>query len=95
MAMRILLLAPHPFYQERGTPIAVDLLLRVLSRRGETVDVLTYAEGAGRIYPGVTIHRIAPLLFTRGTRPGFSPQEAGGRCANAATRTDHGTTHTL
>jgi glycosyltransferase involved in cell wall biosynthesis len=72
MAMRILLLAPHPFYQERGTPIAVDLLLRVLSGRGATVDVLTYAEGAGRTYPGVTIHRIAPLLFTRGMRPGFS-----------------------
>ena len=31
---RILLLAPHPFYQERGTPIAVDLLLGALSRRG-------------------------------------------------------------
>ena len=28
--MNILLLAPHPFYQERGTPIAVDLLLKVL-----------------------------------------------------------------
>ena len=72
MAMRILLLAPHPFYQERGTPIAVDLLLRVLSGRGAIVDVLTYAEGIGRIYPGVTIHRIAPRRLTRGMRPGFS-----------------------
>ena len=72
MAMRILLLAPHPFYQERGTPIAVDLLLRVLSGRGAIVDVLTYAEGIGRTYPGVTIHRIAPRRLTRGMRPGFS-----------------------
>jgi len=72
MAMRILLLAPHPFYQERGTPIAVDLLLRVLSERGVIVDVLTYAEGIDRAYPGVTIHRIEPSPLTRGMRPGFS-----------------------
>jgi hypothetical protein len=50
--MNILLLAPHPFYQERGTPIAVDLLLRVLAERGEQVDVLTYHEGEDRAYPG-------------------------------------------
>ena len=70
--MRILLLAPHPFYQERGTPIAVDLLLRVLSERGDLVDVLTYAEGAARRYPGVTLHRIPPLPLVNGIRPGFS-----------------------
>ena len=40
--MKILLLAPHPYYQERGTPIAVDLLVRVLSERGDQIDLLTY-----------------------------------------------------
>ena len=35
--MNILLLAPHPFYQERGTPIAVDLLLHGLGVLGRTV----------------------------------------------------------
>ena len=43
--MKILLLAPQPFYEERGTPIAVDLLLKALSDRGESVDVLTYPIG--------------------------------------------------
>lgn len=70
--MKILLLAPHPFYQERGTPIAVDLLLTALSRRGDKVDVVTFHEGADRVYPGVTLHRIPRLPGMRGIRPGFS-----------------------
>ncbi|MFO7869804.1 MAG: glycosyltransferase family 4 protein [Kiritimatiellia bacterium] len=68
----ILLLAPHPFFQARGTPIAVDLLLRVLSRHGHRVDVVTYREGAGREYDGVSIYRIPPIPFVRNIRPGFS-----------------------
>ena len=49
--MRILLLAPHPFYQARGTPIAVKTVLEFLSGRGDHVDVLTYAEGADVSHP--------------------------------------------
>ena len=70
--MRILLLAPHPFYQERGTPIAVRLMLEVISNRGDEVDVLTFHEGETLVFPGVTIHRIPSLPFLRGIRPGFS-----------------------
>lgn len=29
--MRVLLLAPQPFYSERGTPISVENLIRVMS----------------------------------------------------------------
>lgn len=70
--MNILFLAPHPFYQERGTPIAVRLLLQVLSRRGDHVDVLTYHEGEDVALAGVTLHRIPPLPCIRRIRPGFS-----------------------
>jgi glycosyltransferase involved in cell wall biosynthesis len=71
--MRILLLAPHPFYQERGTPIAVDLLVGALAERGDTVDILTYHEGADRAYAGaVAIHRIRRPPLASGIRPGFS-----------------------
>lgn len=70
--MKILFLAPHPFYQNRGTPIAVDLLLEVLSAGGHTVDVLTYAEGEDKVYPGVTLIRIPPRPGLSGIRPGFS-----------------------
>jgi len=73
--MNILLLAPHPFYQDRGTPIAVDLLLQTLSARGDNIDVLTYHEGADRQYPGpgkVQLFRISHPPGCRNIRPGFS-----------------------
>ena len=70
--MHILLLAPHPFFQERGTPIAVDLLLRVLSERGDQVDVLTYHEGEERAYPGATLHRIPSPPGVHNVPPGLS-----------------------
>ena len=70
--MHILLIAPQPFYQERGTPIAVKLLLQALSVRGDTVDVLTLAEGTDVTFTGVTLHRIPRLPGLAGVRPGFS-----------------------
>jgi Glycosyl transferase 4-like domain len=70
--MRILLLAPEPFYEERGTPIAVALVLRVLSERGEEVDVLTYHEGRDLHFDHVTLHRIPGLPLRGGIPPGFS-----------------------
>ncbi len=70
--MRVLLIAPHPFYQDRGTPIAVDMLLRVLSAEGHRVDVCTYPEGESRTYPGVTIHRASPWGTIANVGPGFS-----------------------
>ncbi len=70
--MKILLLAPHPFYQERGTPIAVDLLLRILSERGDTVDVVTFHEGDDRSYKGVTIYRTPRFSWIKKVPPGFS-----------------------
>jgi hypothetical protein len=70
--MRILLLAPQPFYEDRGTPIAVALVLKVLSERGATVDVVTYHEGRDVALEHVTLHRIPRLPFVRGIRPGFS-----------------------
>lgn len=79
--MNILLLAPHPFFQERGTPIAVDLLLKALSARGDRVDVLTFHEGADVSYPNVTLHRIARLPGIRNIPPGFSFKKL---CCDAA-----------
>jgi glycosyltransferase involved in cell wall biosynthesis len=70
--VRILLLAPHPFYQARGTPIAVKTVLEFLSERGDTVDVLTYAEGAAVSIPNCTVHRIPRVPGLQGIRPGFS-----------------------
>ena len=70
--MHILFLAPHPFFQERGTPIAVRLLLEEYSRRGHTVDLATFSEGAAVELPGLRIHRTAAWPGLAGVRPGFS-----------------------
>jgi glycosyltransferase involved in cell wall biosynthesis len=73
--MKILFLAPQPFYEERGTPIAVDLMLRGLSERGERIDVLTYHLGKDVNYSGVRIHRIPKIPFIKHVSPGFSWQK--------------------
>jgi glycosyltransferase involved in cell wall biosynthesis len=43
--VKILLVAPQPFYTERGTPIAVRLLVEALCELGHTVDLLVYHQG--------------------------------------------------
>jgi glycosyltransferase involved in cell wall biosynthesis len=70
--MRILLLAPQPFYRDRGTPIAVDLVARALSERGDTVDLVTYHIGADVAHPNVQIHRIPRVPFVQDVPAGFS-----------------------
>lgn len=70
--VKILLLAPHPFFIDRGTPIDVDLMLRALSELGHQVDAVVYGEGEDRDYPGLRIHRVAKGSWARGMRPGFS-----------------------
>ena len=43
--MRILLAAPQPFYEERGTPIAVRWVAETLCRAGHRVDLLCFPGG--------------------------------------------------
>ncbi|MCZ8129700.1 MAG: glycosyltransferase family 4 protein [Steroidobacteraceae bacterium] len=43
--MNVLLIAPQPFFQERGTPIAVRLLAETLCEFGHRVDLLVFHEG--------------------------------------------------
>lgn len=70
--MRILVLAPHPFFQARGTPLAVRTVLEFLSARGHEVDLLTLHEGENVAIPNCRIHRIPRPLGIRNIRPGFS-----------------------
>jgi glycosyltransferase involved in cell wall biosynthesis len=56
-ARRILVLAPQPFYEDRGTPIAVAHLLRALVQLGFEVDLLTFPVGRSLELPGVTVLR--------------------------------------
>jgi glycosyltransferase involved in cell wall biosynthesis len=70
--MKILVLAPHPFFQARGTPLAVKRVLEFLSSRGHQLDLLTFHEGEDVDIPNCRIHRIARPLWIRNIRPGFS-----------------------
>ena len=70
--MRILVLAPHPFFQARGTPLAVRTVLEFLGARGHQVDLLTLHEGEDVAIPGCRIHRIPRIPGVHNIRPGFS-----------------------
>lgn len=70
--MKILFLAPHPFYQDRGSPIANATILKLLPERGNEVNVVTYAEGREIFYPQVKLYRTPDLVFLRNIKPGFS-----------------------
>src|SRR5512138_1318858 len=43
--MRVLFLAPQPFFEVRGTPLAVLHLTRALAALGHEVDLLTFPQG--------------------------------------------------
>jgi len=70
--MRILLIAPQPFYTERGTPIAVRLLAETLCDDGHQVDLLTYHLGTDITYPNLTVVRCAAVPGIRDVPIGIS-----------------------
>lgn len=70
--MRILFLAPHPFFVERGTPIAVREAVTALCEQGHEVDILTYHEGEDVPIAGARILRIKPGFGVRDVPIGFS-----------------------
>jgi glycosyltransferase involved in cell wall biosynthesis len=70
--MRVLVLAPQPLAQTRGTPIAVKALIEALSSRGYGLEVLTYAESEDFDVPNCVIRHIPRIPGLRRPRPGFS-----------------------
>jgi glycosyltransferase involved in cell wall biosynthesis len=63
---RVLLVTPQPFYEDRGTPIAVRFVARALSEIGFHVDLLAFPLGEPVEVPNVTIHRCAnPMRLSR------------------------------
>lgn len=69
---RILVIAPQPFYEDRGTPIAVRHLLRALTQLGYLVDLATFPIGQTITMPGVRYLRTANPLGFRSMPVGFS-----------------------
>ncbi len=73
--MRILLLAPQPFFQERGTPIAVKLLAETLGNQGHDVHLLVFAEGEDIQLKNVTLHRHGKVIGLSAVKPGLSAKK--------------------
>jgi len=69
---RVLVVAPQPFYEDRGTPIAERQLLEALTYLGYQVDMLTYPVGRDLPIPGVRYYRVANILGVRAVPIGFS-----------------------
>lgn len=62
---RILIVAPQPFYQDRGTPIALRHVLEALSELGYEVDLLCFPLGRPIDLAGVCHQPVSnPLRFT-------------------------------
>lgn len=59
--MKILMIAPQPFLEERGAPFAIYHHIRVLLQMGHTVDLVTYHIGKPVDLPGLRIFRIPSI----------------------------------
>jgi len=70
--MKILMIAPQPFFQPRGTPFSVLGRLHTLSKLGHNVDLVTYHIGQDVQIPNVTIHRIKKVPFIKNIKIGPS-----------------------
>ncbi len=70
--MNILLLAACPFFQNRGTPIAIKLAAEVLAGAGHRLHILTYPEGEPVPIPNGTMTRISALPGVKNIKPGPS-----------------------
>ncbi|MEJ2503069.1 MAG: glycosyltransferase family 4 protein [Gemmatimonadota bacterium] len=69
---RIMVLAPQPFFEDRGTPIALKQVLRGLAELGIGADVVTYPLGRDPEVAGVNVIRCANPLGIRSVPVGFS-----------------------
>jgi glycosyltransferase involved in cell wall biosynthesis len=70
--MRILMIAPEPFFEARGTPFSEYHRIRALADLGHTVDLVTYPFGRDVSLPGLRVHRSWRPPFVRRVRIGPS-----------------------
>ena len=57
--LRVLFLAPQPFFEVRGTPLAVLHLTQALAGLGHAIDLLTFPQGDEAATEGVRHLRAA------------------------------------
>jgi glycosyltransferase involved in cell wall biosynthesis len=62
--MKMLVVAPHPFFTPRGTPFSVYYRTLVTAEQGVEIDLLTYGPGQDVDIPGLRIIRIPRIPGT-------------------------------
>src|SRR5207244_1612045 len=70
--VRILMIAPEPFFEPRGTPFSEFHRIRALTALGHHVDLVTYPFGQDVVMPGLRIFRSRRPPFLRGVKIGPS-----------------------
>lgn len=70
--MKILMLAPEPFFAPRGTPLSVCARIKALTRLGHMVHLITYHLGENIHLERTKILRTPPLFFIRRVKIGAS-----------------------
>ncbi len=72
-ALRVLMIAPTPFFADRGCHVRILEEVRILTRLGHEVLIATYHHG--RDVPGVRTVRTLPIPWYRKLAPGPSPHK--------------------
>src|SRR5689334_13504738 len=70
--MRILMIAPEPFFEPRGTPFSEYHRIKALTALGHQVDLVTYPFGKDVAIPGMRVFRSLRPPFVRGVKIGPS-----------------------
>jgi len=70
--VNILFLAPQPFMEKRGTPLAVFQVLKALGELGHSIDLVTYHLGEDRRIEGVKHFRTPSFPFIKKVKKGQS-----------------------
>ena len=70
--MHILMIAPEPFFEPRGTPFSEFHRIRALTDLGHTVDLVTYPFGRDVTMPGLRVFRCARPPFVTHAKIGPS-----------------------
>jgi glycosyltransferase involved in cell wall biosynthesis len=74
--LQILMVTPQPFFEDRGTPIAVAAAAQALTQNGHRVDLLSFPIGRHLSIPGVHFERCGNPLRIRRMPIGFSARKA-------------------
>ena len=66
--MKILMIAPEPFFETRGTPFSEYFRIKALSDLGHRVDMVTYPFGADKKIKGLRIYRSFRPFFIKSVK---------------------------